>query len=457
MVTSRFSPCLWWDGLSGQDSYSVKLDMPQGYTLAASGRLNPKTGRYENTGARTFGIFLGKNMKAESRDVDGVMVTTAATEKGAQAAAICLDTAAGVIKYAKSWLGFYAFSFLTIIPGGSGRWGGYPVATGIVAIHGQETYKEGESPLWWRWITAHEIGHQYWGEWVLDPDDPAWLWIALGIALDTEYLTSQKIDPERRAKWMGNFLNGLRMFYDMTVDIPPARAERVQYNRNNTVVHSKGPSIIFALDSVLGRPTFEKVYRKCLAEYGGKRLGWKEFQRFCERETGRSLGWFFDQWVRTNSYLCYKIEGQESKPDAGGFLSTVTVRRLGTMRMPVPVKATFVDGTSETQVTELDLTTDVLVFKSKAKLKEVILDPEKKLAMLDEPLPKISRDAAEALALGWMGHLMDLQGKRDKAIESYQAALKHDAGHSMTHSQFNMMIDRAWVEERLKAPFTWKK
>ncbi len=119
----------------------------------------------------------------------------------------------------------------------------------MVAIHGQETYKDGESPLWWKWITAHEIGHEYWGEWVLDPDDPAWLWIAMGIVLDTEYLTTRRIDPDRRSKWMGNYLNGVRSGYDMTVDIPPAQVEKIPYDHNNTVIHSKCPSIIFALDS----------------------------------------------------------------------------------------------------------------------------------------------------------------------------------------------------------------
>jgi hypothetical protein len=76
-------PRLWWDGLPVHDSFSVKLDIPSGFALAASGRLNPKTGRYENEGARTFGIYLGKGMKTETRESGGVLITTLATEKGA--------------------------------------------------------------------------------------------------------------------------------------------------------------------------------------------------------------------------------------------------------------------------------------------------------------------------------------------------------------------------------------
>ena len=513
---TRWYPRLWWDGLPLHDAYSVKLDTPEGFALAASGRLNTKTGRYENDGARTFGIYLGKDMKTESREVEGVLVTAVFSEKGAKCASVCLDTAVDVIRFCKEWLGFYPFKFLSIIPGGAGRWGGYPVATGIVAIHGQETFKEDEPILWWQWITAHEVGHEYWGEWVLDPDDPAWLWISMGIFIDTEYLTTSGIDPERRRKWMSNYLNGVSMYYDMTVDIPPARFEKIQYDHNNTVVHSKGPSIIFALNAILGRDTFMKVFRKCLREYGGRRLGWREFQSFCEREAGQSLAWFFEQWVRTNDYLCYKIEGQDSKQEGDEFVSTVKVRCLGTMKMPLPVKAVFEDGSEQMQTVNRNFDVDSLIFRSQAKLKEAVLDPEKKFAMVDEPIPPLSAAAAEMFALGWegkdspavyqvikdagienketwyrlgmqlfelgrypesfdcfqnvsslereglekfaalgwMGLLKDLLGQRSEALTYYREALKYDTGKPMGHGSLRVRIDRAWLEDRLKTPFT---
>ena len=117
-----------------------------------------------------------------------------------------MQTSLDAIHFYKAWLDFYPYDFLYIIRGGSGRWGGYPVATGIVAIHGQETYQPGESHQWWQWITAHEIGHQYWGEWVLDRDNPAWVWIGMGIFADTEYLVTSGINQQQRQNWMSNYL-----------------------------------------------------------------------------------------------------------------------------------------------------------------------------------------------------------------------------------------------------------
>jgi tetratricopeptide (TPR) repeat protein len=513
--TDRWYPRLWWNGLGSHDSYSVKLDAPEGCVLAASGRRNPKTGRYEAVAAATFGIYIAKGMKTDSREVDGVLITSIFTEKGARAAAICLETAADAVHFYKNWLGFYPFPFLTIIPGGAGRWGGYPVATGIVAIHGLETYVEGESPQHWQFITSHEIGHQYWGEWVLDPDSPAWLWIALGIFADTEFMTARGFDPARGARWMGNYINAIPMYYDTTLDIPPARAEQFRFDRNNTVIHSKGPAVIFALDSMLGRDQFLRIYKRCLREYGGKRLSWTEFQKVCEVESGQNLQWFFDSWVRSNQYLCYSVESQGCRADTVGYRCNVSVRRLGTLAMPIPVKAIFEDGTEQTAFADRNRVVTPLTFAGKTKLKEVILNPDGRLAMVKRPVAKISAVAAARLSDGWVsasapelyvvlkrepidspeiwyrlgtdlynrerlaealdcftridsletgrltafaahawrGLIEDLRGNRAAALEQYKGALAMDSGETMSHSRPRLKIDRAWVEDRLKKPF----
>ena len=100
-------PRVWWDGLPVHDSFSVKLDIPEGWALAISGRMNANNDRYEIDGARTFGIHLAKDQMTETREVDGIQVTTLFTEKGAKAASVCMDTAVDAIAYYKDWLGFY--------------------------------------------------------------------------------------------------------------------------------------------------------------------------------------------------------------------------------------------------------------------------------------------------------------------------------------------------------------
>jgi len=516
-LRTNWYPHLWWDGLESHDAFSVKIEAPEGMSVVASGRLDPKTGRYEAAAARTFGLCLAPGLKSASRETDGVLITSYFTDKGAKAAAICLETAADAVHFYKEWLGFYPFPFLNIVPGGEGRWGGYPVATGIVAIHGLETYVDGESPRYWQHITSHEIGHEYWGEWVLNADNPAWTWIAMGIFADTEFMTVRGFDPDRRAGWMGNYISAIPMYYDMTLDAPPDREDTVKFDFNNTVVHSKGPAAIFALDSVLGRDVFLRFYKRCLRDFGGRRLGWRDLRAVAEAESGRNLGWFFEAWVRSNQYLCYGIEAKDCRPDgSGGFISEVRVKRLGTMSMPVPVQAVFEDASTEMARTDRLRAVTTLTFKSRSRLRDVVIDPEKKLARVDAPVPAISAAAAGKLAfgldpgdtpevyaaiknepiaaariwyflgwglygagrldeaadcfvkvgrldvdpmrkfgaLGWLGLLDDLKGRRADALVHYRAALAIAPDRPLRHDQFKITMDKAWVEERLKTPFT---
>ncbi len=56
--------------------------------------------------------------------------------------------------------------------------------------------------------------------------------------------------------------------------------------------------------------------------------------------------------------------------------------------------------------------------------------------------------------LVWQGHLLDLVNQREEALACYQEALKHRApDDGVRHDQFGMVIDRAWIQERIKTPF----
>ena len=510
-------PRLWWDDLPVHDSFEVKIEGTAGYAVAASGLLDKKSGYYQNNGVKTFGLFLGKDLKTETREVEGVLITSLFTERGRQCAQLCLETAADVVKFYKGWLGFYPLKFLSIVPGDAIPMGGYPFASGIVVIHGQEQFDK-RPPIFWKWITAHEIGHQYWGEYVMDDDTPSWLWIGMGIYADREYMLNANLGLEVHSGLISRYLNGLRNHHDTTADIPPAQLKKIKFDFNNIVIHGKGFSIISALDSVLGKETFVKIYKKCLRDYGDKRLGYKEFKEVCEKKSGQNLSWFFEQWVRSNRYLCYQIVSQESIQEGERYVSTVRVESTGSMEMPIEVKAVFEDGTSEIKFTERLLKINSLRFESKSKLKEVILDPDKKLARVEAPIPLGTEELAEKIqqmpwsgsaeaaldsykkaidlkiadvslwfrlglllfgsgcdqesfaafkkvielkptatthfaTLVWMGHLKDLEGRRDEALKLYNEALKHDSGDAMRHDQWGLQINKAWVEERLKAPF----
>lgn len=398
----RFYPKLWWNGIPTQDAFRVKLTIPDGYTAAVSGRWNPETGYYENPGVTTnFGMFLFQDINIEERETKGIQVKAYFPDKGRECAMLCLDTAVDVIKFYKDAHGFFPFPSLSIIPGGTGPWGGYPFASALVVIHGMQVFEKAPE-LHWKWITAHEIGHQYWGETVMSrmhnnyPD--SWLMIGMGIFTDRMYIESEQLGDDKHEGLMDRYLKGVREHFDTTADAPESLARQQKYDRNNILIHGKGYSIVSALRNTIGDEAFKRTYFRCAREFNGKWMSFHDLRRIAEEESGQNLRWFFDQWVRSPQYLCYDITSTECREEGAGFVTDITLEALGeSMLMPVEVKAVFSDGTDQIIRASRFFRKQTITLKSEAELEAAVLDPQSQLAMLDEPLPILPDELPEQI------------------------------------------------------------
>lgn len=508
-----FCPQLWW-GYSTHNSFEVKIDIPPEHILATSGVFDTKTGYYRAENVSRFGLFLGKGNKVIKANAEDVLVQVVFKPEAEKCAYLILDTAVDVINFYRQRFGFYPYQSLSIVPGGMDRpAGGYPIATSLVGIHAMEQM-DTMPEVHWRWITAHEIGHQYWGEYVLS-NDPAdsfdWLMIGLGIYADREYTCARGLGPEKHREIMARYIEGVREGFDTTMDRSSEERAKIKFDFNNIVEHGKSYSAISALDCVLGKKVFDRIYKRCLKEFGGKRLGVHEFQAVCEEGSGQDLGWFFEQWVNSNKYLSYEIFSKKCERKGDCYISEVEVKCLGDLKMPVPVEAYFEDGTSQLKFTDRLLGTNVLEFESESPLRKALLNPDGELAMVEKLSGKISAlpnvgageeavvlfgkaketglsdvrawwklgrtlydgkyytEALEAFqttcdlssngsyrvfgSLVWQGHILDLLGRRDEAVARYREALKKDKNFKIRHDQYGIKINRQWVEERIRKPF----
>ncbi|UCC67735.1 MAG: hypothetical protein JSV79_11545, partial [Armatimonadota bacterium] len=177
MVLQEWHPRLrWWHPT--HDDFEVSIAAPEGWALAVSGRADSPGGPWRASGVRSFGIVLDENLQVEEARAGDTLILCLFPPERREWGQALLEAAVAAVDYYRSEFGFCPQPFLSIVPGSDEWMGGSPLATGVVAIHGQSPFGEA-SDEWWRWIMAHEIGHQYWGEHVHDPDNPAWLWIGL--------------------------------------------------------------------------------------------------------------------------------------------------------------------------------------------------------------------------------------------------------------------------------------
>ena len=510
----RFHPKLYWEHPTSDD-YQVQIDVPAGWRVAAGGR-EGGDGVWRATQVRSFGALVSPDYQVMETRSGDTLLRAFYRPAGKECAALLLQKAADIVSYYRSQFGFYPFPFLTIVPGmDRAAGGGSPLATGLVAIHGEEQFAEAP-PDHFPWIMAHEIGHQYWGECVLDDDDPDWLWIGLGIYMDRAYTRARQLKQDHRAYFLGRYLSGVSQGVNTTIARPAEEIEQADLDYSNIVMHGKGFATISALESVLGQDTFRRVYQQCLDRYRGKRLGAVEFQRFCEAATGEDLNWFFSQWVHSNRQLAYKIAETAGARQGDFYQTSVTVVRTGSLEMPLTVEARFEDGSRQRAVTDRLAVKSELRFASAAPLKEAVLDPDGALPLRQEPVTRLAVEIANlpwsgggerartlfprakeeriddaklwlklglnlfeggqyaqaleafrtmkelspegygrAIALVWCGHLLDLDGKREEALACYREAKQLGLAGPTRHDQFHMVIDMNWIEARLQTPFVW--
>lgn len=93
---------------------------------------------------------------------------------------------------------------------------------------------------------------------------------------------------------------------------------------------------------LLGDDGYVRFVGGLMREQQGRHLDLATFQARAEREYGKPLDWFFDQWLVKGVLPHYEIEKaqaflvEDKKTKALQYRSTMTIRNRGTGRMPVP-------------------------------------------------------------------------------------------------------------------------
>ena len=166
-----------------------------------------------------------------------------------------------------------------------------------------------------RGFLAHELAHQWWGGAVVPKTyRDAWLSEAMATYAADLYIESET-GPEAFREMLKRHTDQA-LFADRhgAIDLGMRLGEHYQ-----TVVYEKGALVLHMLRRTIGDEYFMNVLSRFCRQNAGKLVTTADFEAAVETETGREMGWFFDQWIRDTGYPVYRMYHASGEGTGEGF------------------------------------------------------------------------------------------------------------------------------------------
>lgn len=373
--------------------YKINISYPDDFVIATSGTVLKET-KQENqiliqTEAKdipSYGLVLSRDfLVSEVKTKNGILIRSLYNVNDIKWGKKLLDIAEDVIDFYIDTIDFYPQPVLTIIPGADKPYGGWPVSPNIICVHRGIDTKGDYANTHATWITAHEIGHQYWGyNYVLEPlDYPQWFGISMGIYTDWLYSHSRHVDRNYFG-FFNSYIKGFNKGYNTTVLQLTDSLNQQNFDWNNVILHGKSFTVLRILAYEIGDDNFFKVYNYCLDNYKGINVTLEMFQQTCEKISGLDLNWFFEQWYKTNKYLDYEILGTNSRLENQNYVTQCKSLRKGDAVVS-SIEIGFKQNNGDILIKSINgkiFENDIIV-ETKFPIECIIIDPNKMYPLIN--------------------------------------------------------------------------
>ncbi len=228
-------------------------------------------------------------------------------------------------------------------------------------------------------VQDHEIAHT-WFPFYMGINESRYAFMDEGWATTFELLSGRAENGTAAADEFYKKFRVARWTSDpsMTQDLPiitPSSELRAGYGNN---AYGKPSLSYLALKDLLGDAQFKKSLHAYMDRWHGKHpIPWDYFNSFNDT-AGQNLNWFFQNWFFTNNYIDLAVTGV-AQPAPGGS-ATVTLANIGGFAVPVDLRVTYADGSTETQhatpaIWQANQRQAVVPIAAKKAVKSVALQP----------------------------------------------------------------------------------
>ncbi len=265
---------------------SVRFSTPPGWI-----RIGPQA---PFAPARTLALALGRDLPclhadvAAGRPVRLKVVTRPGEEVRAER---LLSAGREALGFLARTLGAFPYPEMSLVSGDPSRQGGTSLGPALAALHGRIPQEEAPQD-WWRWLVAHELAHQYFGEAIPEADKPGWVWLGLGLYVDWLFAQHAGLPCQAHRRLVHSWVE--REGLDLPTRLgggPGQEAPHPSASFRQAVLHGKAFAFFLALEARIGRPGLAALLRRLVRESPGRPLGRSRLEAL----TGASD--LFEAWV----------------------------------------------------------------------------------------------------------------------------------------------------------------
>lgn len=199
-------------------------------------------------------------------------------------------------------------------------------------------------------VTAHELAHM-WVPMIVSTNERRYTWIDEG---HTSFHTQQaNVDRFGAQQFSRNNLFGQYLRIAGT----DLEGEMIRWSdfhypgpAYGVASYPKPASVLTALRGVLGDDLFIEAHREFMERWAYKHPYPWDFFNTIEDVSGRDLSWFWRSWY----YETWVMDQSLADIQQNGNQTVITIEDLGNIPMPVHLEITFEDGSSITEVLNVD-------------------------------------------------------------------------------------------------------
>ncbi len=234
---------------------------------------------------------------------------------------------AKALKYFNKEIGKYPWKQYSVLQGGDGGME-YAMCT-LVADRGKRSIG----------TVFHELAHA-WFQHLLATNEGKYPWMDEGF---TEYISTlavQNIIKEKDIISTEEYEGYFRVV-EMGLE-EPLTTHSDRYLTNTAYgmgSYTKGYMFLTQLAYIIGRENVEKSLKEYYRKFKFKHPTPRDFRKIAERISGIQLGWYFNEWLETTHTIDYAVADYSN--------NKITLKRVGRMPMPIDLKVTYTDGTTE--------------------------------------------------------------------------------------------------------------